>query len=375
MSDYLGNLAARSLDLAPVLHPRLSSLFEPPHPNGWRGFEHSAGLETVDGEHIAETATDAPLPPRPPTGRTSESSSAPAVPRPPSDTSPQQSSILPISGGQGTRQSANLRPAQITLHPAETREGHPPDLPEPAPPPDVVPVAHPAANRPAVRRASPQTDPARRTAPPTTIQENDAISQALEVQPESLPDRIAQPAASEQIVAKPHVTLARHSARRVQEQAKPDGAMPPAPGQTEPVPPPDVAPVAHPAANRPAVRRVSPQTGSAQRTVLPTTIRENDAISQALEVQPEPLPDRMAQPAASERIVARPQVKLARQVEAALPASAEPTTPPPEPTVHVTIGRIEVRATPPPANTKREARARPPTLSLDEYLRRYGGGR
>jgi hypothetical protein len=45
---------------------------------------------------------------------------------------------------------------------------------------------------------------------------------------------------------------------------------------------------------------------------------------------------------------------------------------PPEPVVHVNIGRIEVRATP-QAQTKREPQSKLPALGLDEYLKQFGG--
>ena len=47
----------------------------------------------------------------------------------------------------------------------------------------------------------------------------------------------------------------------------------------------------------------------------------------------------------------------------------------PAPAIHVTIGRIEVRATPPtPAKVeKRQPQTAP--VSLDEYLRQRNGGR
>ena len=47
------------------------------------------------------------------------------------------------------------------------------------------------------------------------------------------------------------------------------------------------------------------------------------------------------------------------------------------PTIHVTIGRLEVRATPPPSPPQKEKRNRAPVMSLDEYLhqRAQGSGR
>lgn len=49
---------------------------------------------------------------------------------------------------------------------------------------------------------------------------------------------------------------------------------------------------------------------------------------------------------------------------------------PPEraPTIHVTIGRVEVRATPPPSPPQKEKRSRAPVMSLDEYLRQRAQG-
>lgn len=46
----------------------------------------------------------------------------------------------------------------------------------------------------------------------------------------------------------------------------------------------------------------------------------------------------------------------------------------PAPVVNITIGRIEVRAAPPPVAAAKPAAAKNPTLSLDEYLRRRGVG-
>jgi len=51
------------------------------------------------------------------------------------------------------------------------------------------------------------------------------------------------------------------------------------------------------------------------------------------------------------------------------PSRALPVSPEPEPTVHVTIGRIEVRAVPNDPPPRRE-RKRSPQMTLEEYLRR-----
>jgi hypothetical protein len=54
-----------------------------------------------------------------------------------------------------------------------------------------------------------------------------------------------------------------------------------------------------------------------------------------------------------------------------LKAQQEPL---PAPTIHVTIGRIEVRATPAPASAPPSRPKPAPTMSLDDYLRQRNGG-
>lgn len=61
--------------------------------------------------------------------------------------------------------------------------------------------------------------------------------------------------------------------------------------------------------------------------------------------------------------------RLAPQSQTATPAASSRRSNSSEPTVHVTIGRIEVRATPQQTSTSR-ARSASPVMSLDEYLRR-----
>ena len=47
----------------------------------------------------------------------------------------------------------------------------------------------------------------------------------------------------------------------------------------------------------------------------------------------------------------------------------------PAPTIHVTIGRIEVRAMPTPVSVQPKSRFAAPVMSLDDYLRQRGGGK
>ncbi|HEV2844921.1 MAG TPA: hypothetical protein VG477_08755, partial [Thermoanaerobaculia bacterium] len=54
------------------------------------------------------------------------------------------------------------------------------------------------------------------------------------------------------------------------------------------------------------------------------------------------------------------------------PVRPEPSAP--EPVIHVTIGRIEVRATPAPKAPARERQAARPPVDLEEYLRQRSKG-
>lgn len=82
--------------------------------------------------------------------------------------------------------------------------------------------------------------------------------------------------------------------------------------------------------------------------------------------RPEPAP--MPEVRAS-GIVARPRVAPFVEPPPARPEPAERA----EPTVKVTIGRVELRATPPPA-VPRRPRRRSAVMGLEEYLRRRAGG-
>jgi hypothetical protein len=96
--------------------------------------------------------------------------------------------------------------------------------------------------------------------------------------------------------------------------------------------------------------------------------------------QPRPEAASEVQPAAPARVVAQPQVAIASAARpAALDAAAAgrlkaQQEPLPAPTIHVTIGRIEVRATPAPASAPPSRPKPAPTMSLDDYLRQRNGG-
>lgn len=97
---------------------------------------------------------------------------------------------------------------------------------------------------------------------------------------------------------------------------------------------------------------------------------------------PQPLAPQSLKPADSAAAPGMPQVVVPHQVRLAprpvsLPpiapaASAKPSA---APTIQVTIGRIEVRATPPAPATPRKAPSKPAAMSLEDYLKQRSEGR
>jgi len=86
---------------------------------------------------------------------------------------------------------------------------------------------------------------------------------------------------------------------------------------------------------------------------------------QLVPIAPEPAPD-----AAPTRTILQPRVERVEREPVLVPRD-EPT---PEPVIHVTIGRIEVRATPASKPRVRERPATSPAVDLDEYLRQRARG-
>jgi hypothetical protein len=127
----------------------------------------------------------------------------------------------------------------------------------------------------------------------------------------------------------------------------------------------------------------------AKETHTPAIIREQITLLKSVtETPPQPTPtlveivrEQPIQPMPP--VTAAPAAIRPEQIKPFIPANGRsanhqpPVTPPPEPapTVQITIGRIEVRATPPPPAKAEQKQPRTPVLSLDDYLRQRNGGR
>lgn len=113
---------------------------------------------------------------------------------------------------------------------------------------------------------------------------------------------------------------------------------------------------------QPVVERItetSRQAATPPRTATPTSPPEMpDARAAADVLRPAPQVE-------ASGVVQSPVVRAGRQAATPTPAAS--------PTIHVTIGRVEVRASS-PAEPARRTRPQPPVMSLDEYLEQRGSG-
>jgi hypothetical protein len=128
----------------------------------------------------------------------------------------------------------------------------------------------------------------------------------------------------------------------------------------------------------PRERRAEPSVESSirhsviERIIMP--LQPSPPAASKLEPRADDANDASAnRSAANHAVVARPRV--IPYVERPAPVLSEPEPPSsPMPNIQVTIGRIEVRATPQPAQQRQGRRASSPVMNLDEYLRQRSGG-
>jgi len=260
MSDFLTNLAVRSVGAAGAIQPRLPALFEPPRPTG-----RSLPAPVIDSP-AEQTQDEVSQPPR---------NSDPASEWAPVRRTPRE---IPRPGEQPEE-------AQVTSRP-------------------IVPV------------------------------------------PQLSPTPVVRPA----------------------PETKSVGPQPPVP---RPPAQPLWQPPAVPAAARP-VPEIRERMEPAPAPQLPRPERKSPSVET---VEARPLAPRAALPPSAPpeapRAAVRPLVKprVTPRFESPRTAAAAPRAKAAEPVIHVTIGRIEVRATPPPAETRKERAAAAPVMSLDQYLR------
>jgi hypothetical protein len=284
VTDYLSHLAARTLNLMPVIQPRPLTAFEPWPSEGALG----ARRQTTDAAVATPTFDSTP------DQSTSEHAANPSTHGLTGDRLNQLSPIVPAPINQST---------------------------------------HPAASPPArsnfTARSVPPRDPAapsiEREVSSTILAERNAPSPALAAPDEQRSLAGSLPVAERVIVEREQID---------REPEKPQATI--VAPLTAPIEPAVAAPVASPSIIQPVVERVIDR----REDITPLTQSSNARSSST-------------------------------QVTTTPDAALEPPAPP---VIHVTIGRVEVRATPPPAPSRRT----PPvtsTMSLEEYLRSRNGGR
>jgi hypothetical protein len=285
MSDYLGNLAAKSLALAPALQPRLASRFEPLAPASPELREGPAFLEETVTEVAAQPPTPIPM---------------------------YIESHFPSPFGRGGMEVSPRRAERSEEQHADKASVE--KVSETSP----VPVTKP--------------EPARRRVPAP-----------VEAEPERVQSVIAKRSVQPSETSPPG-PLFRGERRNLAEAVVVNRdrlqsltVIPAPPRQDAPVTPL-------------LSSRERGTGGEASQAERPEHHRPQESLSTIPQLQP--------------------RVTLAERQ----PFAPQWESPAPEPVIHVTIGRIEVRATAAPIAPARERPAARPAVDLGEYLRQRSKG-
>ncbi len=316
MSGFLQRLIDRSHGAEPGPRPRRRSLFEPP-----------AGLGPLTGPAIPLDVLPAEVP---------LSTEVPVVrpARAPSALEPE-------------RPDDRLRPDKKAAHPPR-KQAPKPSRPDPRPARPVAPATVVLDAAP-----SPNTRPSRTGTPPPARSDDPAATEAWRAEPPG-------PGPS--------------STPRVEESRRPNAPAPTSPPRSPAVaaPPPPTARL-EPRRSLPALS--APSLGDASPPPAPESEPPRRSGGPRGPAAPPVESLRHSPPAEPAPTGPEPRTQRRAPVARAGPRrknAASPTPPPePGPTVHVSIGRVEVRAVraePPAARPRRAARPAP-LVSLDDYLK------
>ena len=327
MSNFLSSLAARSLGLAEVVRPRVASLFEPPQAAAASNMGMLGSLFEKDRGEPEARPPELAVPPAtrphalsraspPSTMRTSDAGTI----RRSSESSPETYLALVPHGARGS-EDPSTRPGSESRWPANGHFGALRDL---------GPVA--VLRRPAVSPAIERDGEAR----------SPAAAAGLAGQPHDLlpvlPSSVVRPSETDVARRSGHDAAATRPAR-VSGRAD-DGETALSAARPEPV------------------RHV-------KETMVPAESGPSGPS------RGEPIAPPGPGTAGPVRVVVEPRVAL--YTEPAGPAHPRPAVRG-EPTIQVTIGRVEVRATHPAAPVTPRERQRPAAMSLEEYLSRRAEG-
>jgi hypothetical protein len=314
MSDYLRNLAARTVNLADVIQPRRASRFEPTPVHGALGLR-TAVPSLTDVPEMTEPAAQASIRPR--SAQRAEPQTAPTDEQ---------------AGGRS--RLTQTQPLSPTVQEAST-------VPVPA-----------QSGAEAQSETRPEPQPPLRLALPSVP----SVAPTLSALPQAPPLLSSAP--------QPPPPLAPIPMRPGMRAPALDVTAPSAASQRQPMLQPIIASII---AREVMERRTAP---SVQRREQPPSIERRTAPSAQGRGQ-QPSSDDTQVIVVQSRIMPVERRGEDSRDSGPLPLSVQ--APPPAPTIHVTIGRVEVRATTPavPASKPRPA---PRTMSLDDYLRQRSRG-
>jgi|GEM_PF-1894586 len=336
MSDFLGKLVTMVIHPGTGVRPRLPGRFEPQH------LALAGALDIVVADDVGH---EAPIPSTQP-AQFPDDLAAPSADAPtPGDRrhDPPTPSITPSPAPDKSHPAARLsQPRQ----PATAS-------PEAAPEPPTVPT-----------RFSPALHPTPK--PPTVAREQRPGSpdETGRLSPASTPDSSAAVKGS----AEPHLTLERRPVERESARTHPPTAAPAILPEASEIRSPSTP--ESPASARPTAPTVEP---------FPLESATHPAVSTLSRPQIESAIPEMAQMPPPEPLLGRADGRATVDPHFTEPMATAPSRradASQAPTIRVTIGRIEVRATLPPAPPEHPQPARrQPALPLDQYLQRRNEGK
>jgi hypothetical protein len=318
MSNYLQNLIAKSFNQAEVARPRLASMFEPLAPSALLAFGEIHPLETLDVERASGDAPSTNT--RQENRQDTESKKALQLP---TINQPSKEIETPVWRGNQQLETLEEQTAEPQIQPRQTT---------PQNRIDVQPSAPQAGEKAHQENDSPKPSLSNLTEP--------RLQLAQQRNPEASPEAGWLP-------GRASIQQEQKSPLKQSVQAHSKMSVPPL-RQNESA----------------QIRRPINET-----TAKPETKASNPAyLTGALEASKVTVEPRIARPVENQRVSGK--IKPFHQE-----LLAQPTEIPAAPTINVTIGRIEVRAT----TAAAQPRKQPPvaqTMSLDEYLRKrnQGGG-
>ena len=352
MSDFLSNLLIRSLGATPVVQPRLPSLFEPsmPHagplattPGGWDEGRREAPAEAAFGDVEVAPVHAAVDPFR--------VSAAPRLDEPPAGRSTAQERQASVV------EDRNL----LAAAPRSAEAGAELEVPPPVAHPFL---AHEPSREPAKLRANVVSTPLK--LPPRDL-----------IAPSALPESVS--AALNRSTAQPLPpailrTKSENPERVSSELREAKTAAPPeshemreSHGKSVRVGPHEAKTAAPPESH--ALREshgksVRVELAEAKTSAPPKSHETTESHAKSVQVEParSRIRDSAPRPTAAIEPLGLRRFEFARHIPPARVAT------PPEPSIQVTIGRIEVRAISSQASSPKE-RGKSPVMSLNDYLR------